>query len=207
MKATPDKELIYEDNSLYLFDFDGTIYPDDSMVEFLKFYNGKWSFYFIMIGFIWPTALYCLRIIDKQVWKERLLLLFLKGRSAEEINSKARLFAAKEKHKIFKEARDYIKHINNQKNVLYIISASLDIWLYPLLEDYNVAIICTKSKFKDGTFVGIQSKNCNAEEKVNALNNVEDLSKFHKIISFGNSSGDYSMYEISNDYFHKFFNK
>lgn len=200
-----EKELIYEENALYIFDFDGTLYPKDSMIEFLKFYSGSLKFYLKLTLFIWPTILYLFKIKDNDAWKEALLNIYLKGHLETQIKLKANLFAENEKNKIFPEASKYIKELLKKGNQIYIISASLDVWLNPLIADLKCQLISTTAHFEQGRFLGIDGRNCNGENKVLALKKHINLDNYSKIISFGNSTGDFGLYALSDNFYHEFF--
>ncbi|MCZ6166669.1 hypothetical protein O6B35_01880 [Campylobacter ureolyticus] len=50
-------------------------------------------------------------------------------------------------------------------------------------------------------------KNCYAKEKVRRIKETFDLSKFDKIIAYGDSRGDKEMIEFADEGYYKFFNE
>jgi len=199
-----EKQLIYEKDSLYVFDFDGTLYRGDSMIRFLQFSCGKLLFYIKLLKMIYPTLLFILKKIDKTAWKETFLQIYLKDKKYPDLQLKALAFAEKEIKRISVDAINFINEIKVHNKVI-IISASLDLWLIPLTNQLEIDVICTKSKIENECFTGIKGHNINGIAKKNVIKYYIHNQSFNKIISFGNSSGDTGMYSISDHFYHKFF--
>jgi len=108
---------------------------------------------------------------------------------------------------LFREnALDFINNINRENTESYIVSASLDIWVKPFAEKFDMTLLATKAEFKDDIFTGkFIGKNCNKDEKVCRIEAELGDKKFDKIIAFGDTSGDKPMFKFANESHYRFF--
>ncbi|QTV04586.1 HAD-IB family phosphatase [Faecalibacter bovis] len=193
--------------NLYLFDFDGTLTKKDSLFDFLKFCSPS-EYRKIFILFI-PLFIFSkLKILDPGKVKEKFISSILKGKSYFEINLLAQnYFKAKYPDLIYTKADDYIKSVSNYHDK-FIVSASVDFWLQPFADYYQMGLICTKAEFDDqGFFTGkFASPNCNKKEKKNRIEKEIDLTLYDEVFAFGDTSGDKAMFEIASKSFFKHFN-
>ena len=184
--------------NLYLFDFDGTLTCKDTLFDFLKFSFPK--VYFInYLVFIPLFIVSKLKIIDAGFVKEMFISKFLKGKSYVEINQLAQnYFEQNHQELIYSKADEYIKSLSNY-NDKFIVSASIDFWIQPFADYYEMGLICTKAKYDEqGFFTGkFASPNCNYQEKKNRIEKEIDLSLYDQIIAFGDTKGDEAMFSIA----------
>jgi len=191
---------------LYLFDFDGTLTYKDTMFLFLKFYDpAKFSVQFIK--HIPLFILLKLKLADAEAVKKSLIASILKGQSRHQIEKKAQQFFDENYPGLFREnALDFINNIDRDHTESYIVSASLDIWVRPFAEQFNMTLLATQAEFKDDIFTGnFVGKNCNKQEKVNRIKLQLGDRKFDKIIAFGDTSGDKAMFKFANEFHYRFF--
>lgn len=184
--------------NLYLFDFDGTLTCKDTLFDFLKFSFPKVYFINYLI-FIPLFVVSKLRIIDAGFVKEMFISKFLKGKSYVEINQLAQnYFEQNHQELIYSKADEYIKSLSNY-NDKFIVSASVDFWIQPFADYYEMGLICTKAKYDEqGFFTGkFASPNCNYQEKKNRIEKEIDLSLYDQIIAFGDTKGDEAMFSIA----------
>lgn len=191
---------------LYLFDFDGTLTYKDTMFLFLKFYDPtKFS-----VQFLKHVPLFILlkmKLADAEAVKKSLISSILKGQSRYQIEKKAQLFFEENYPSIFREnALDFINNIDKTHTESYIVSASLDIWVKPFAEKFNMKLLSTQAEFKNDIFTGkFVGKNCNKEEKINRVKLEIGDKKFDKIIAFGDTFGDKAMFKFANESHYRFF--
>jgi phosphatidylglycerophosphatase C len=195
------------DRKLYLFDFDGTLTKKDSLFDFLKFsFPSTYLKHFI---FFIPLFLIArLKFIDPGKVKELFISSFLKGKSFIEINQLAdNYFVKNHQTLIYKEADSFVKSISNY-NDKFLVSASLDIWLKPFADYYQMGLICTKAKYdENGFFTGkFATPNCNYDQKKLRIEKEIDLSLYDEVLAYGDTNGDKAMYSISTKSFNQFFN-
>ncbi|MPS73112.1 MAG: haloacid dehalogenase-like hydrolase [Chryseobacterium sp.] len=191
---------------LYLFDFDGTLTYKDTMFLFLKFYDpAKFSVQFLK--HIPLFVLLKLKLADTEAVKKNFISSILKGRSRHQIEKKAQQFFEENYPSLFREnALDFINNIDRQNTESYIITASLDLWVKPFADKFNMKLLSTQAEFKDDIFTGnFVGKNCNKEEKVNRIKLEIGDQKFDKIIAFGDTSGDKAMFKFANESHYRFF--
>lgn len=191
---------------LYLFDFDGTLTYKDTMFLFLKFYNpAKYSIQFLK--HVPLFILLKLKLANAEAVKKSFISSILKGESRYNIDKKAKLFFDENYPSLIREnALDFINNIDREHTESYIVSASLDIWVQPFAEKFNMTLIATKAEFKDDVFTGkFIGKNCNKDEKVCRIETELGDKKFDKIIAFGDTSGDKPMFKFANESHYRFF--
>lgn len=191
---------------LYLFDFDGTLTYKDTMFLFLKFYNpAKYSFQFLK--HVPLFVLLKLKLANAEAVKKSFISSILEGESKYQIEKKAKLFFEENYPSLFREnALDFINNINRENTESYIVSASLDIWVKPFAEKFDMKLLSTEAEFQNDIFTGkFVGKNCNKEEKVNRIKTELGDKKYDKIIAFGDTSGDKPMFKFANESHYRFF--
>ena len=191
---------------LYLFDFDGTLTHYDTMFLFLKFYNSK-KFY---IQFALHTPLFILLklgLSDAEKVKKSFISSILKGEKRSRLETKANEFFSKFQDKIIrKNAQEFIANIDRGNTEIYIVSASLDVWVQPFADFWKFNLLATQGEFENEVFTGnFVGKNCNGAEKLCRIENNIDRNKFDKIIAFGDSAGDREMLEWAHESHFEFF--
>ncbi|WP_196891534.1 HAD family hydrolase [Aureivirga marina] len=190
--------------TLAIFDFDGTLTTKDTMFEFIKFTHGSTKMY---VGFLlrsFYVKLYFLKIISNEKLKEIMMAYFFEGKTKEWLDTQSELFF-KEKglEMMRKEAVDKLIWHQKENHEIYIVSASISIWVKPFAEYYGVKLIATEFEFENSVFKGkLKTRNCYGEEKVHRLSEEVDLNSFKDIYAYGDSSGDKGILRIAN---HKFF--
>jgi len=186
---------------LYLFDFDGTLYKKDSMIEYIKFlHKNILKYYFINFLFIPFFILKKINMISIQKYKKIFLKIHFFYYSKVYLNNTSRLFAKHCLKDLYSNVSSFVKNKHGDK---CIVTASLDVWMNEISNELSIELICTKSVFKNEKFYDI-SLNCNNNEKVNRIIEKFNLSKYENIFIYGNSSGDKEMYNLGKSY-HNFF--
>ena len=192
---------------LYIFDFDGTLTKKDTLFDFLKFSFPK-VYFFNYLLFIPLFVVSKLKIIDAGFVKEMFISKFLKGKSYVEINQLAQNYFEKNHQElIYSKADEYIKSLSNY-NDKFIVSASVDFWIQPFADYYEMGLICTKAKYDEQGFYSgyFASPNCNYQEKRIRIEKEINLSLYDEIIAFGDTKGDAAMFEIASERYYQFFN-
>ena len=191
---------------LYFFDFDGTLTYKDTMFMFLKFYNSS-KFTSQFIKHIPLFILLKLKLSDAEKVKKSFIASILKGERQEKIEQKAQEFFEENYPKIFrKNALDFIENIDSEKTESFIVSASLDIWVKPFANKFNMTLLATQAEFKNGIYTGnFIGKNCNGQEKVNRIVKAIEGKKYDKTIAFGDTEGDNPMLSWANQSHFEFF--
>ena len=192
---------------LFLYDFDGTITNKDTLFDFLKFYASNVYYYGGMFIFSPLFVLAKFGFVKKAIVKQRFISFFLKVKSKVELS---KLSASYLQHVLDKEIlrRSALSSINEnkQRGVVYIVSASLDIWLKAISEHIGVGLICTNANFENDVFDGkFSTPNCNNDEKPKRVAKELQLNTYGQISYFGDSKGDFAMKAIVTNFHYRIF--
>ncbi|QXP67486.1 HAD-IB family hydrolase [Polaribacter sp. AHE13PA] len=195
--------------TLYLFDFDGTITTKDSFVHFVKnSFSNKDIFLKLFRNFfkIFFLSLTCKK---KSEVKELLLSIFLKNKTKEEIEKIGVEYSRKNLDSIIRpNFLEFLSTINKGKSDIFIVSASLDVWLSDFSNRMGFNLLCTQLEYENNVFTGFfKGENCKGIEKVNRISKVVTLTNYDEVFSFGDSKGDKEMFELSTKYYYKPFRK
>lgn len=185
--------------TLALFDFDGTLYNKDSLLEFTKFYKGKLAFYSgILLLFPYLVGLKLGFLKNDQV-KIKFISHFFKGIGIEKFTEMAKYFALQQIDKnlnplVFKEFQNHLK----REDTIFIVSASVPEWIEPWSKQFDVQVIGTILEVKNNKITGdFLSKNCYGIEKVRRINEILNLNDFSVIKVYGSGKGDLEMLQLS----------
>ena len=190
---------------LALFDFDGTITKDDSLLKFIRFVVGDVKFIIGLITLSPTLTLYKLKLIPNYKAKQKMLSWFFKGMSKDAFFKVTNEYSLVHIDKILRpKAMEKISWHKAQGHKVAIVSASIDCWLRPWCEKNGLELIATKLEIKDDIVTGkLLSKNCYGVEKVNRIKEIYNLKDFEYIYSYGDSSGDKQMLELAHEKFYK----
>jgi len=184
---------------LALFDFDGTITKDDSLLKFLRFAVGDVKF-IIGLFFLSPIlVLYKLKLIPNYKAKQRMLSWFLKGYSEDEFRKIANEYSLNYIDKIVRpKAMQKIAWHKEQGHKIVVVSASIECWLKPWCDKTELDLIATKLEFKNGYVTGrFQTKNCYGIEKAVRVREIYNLDDYDHIYAYGDSRGDTELLELA----------
>ena len=190
---------------LALFDFDGTITKDDSLLKFIRFVVGDGRFVFGLVVLSPILVAYKLKLIPNYKAKQKMLSWFFKGMSKKAFFKVANEYSLVHIDKILRpKAMEKISWHKAQGHKVVIVSASIDCWLRPWCEKNGLELIATKLEIKDDIVTGkLLSKNCYGVEKINRIKEIYNLKDFEYIYSYGDSSGDKQMLELAHEKFYK----
>lgn len=121
-----------------------------------------------------------------------MLKLVFKGLSTQKILEKGILYGTSRAPIILSELYEqFVRH--KEDHDVYIVSASVDIWLLSFAKRECVKLICTQWDFSKSCF---KTPNCNYAEKKNRIISEIDLDNYDSILVFGDSAGDKAMYSL-----------
>lgn len=194
---------------LYLFDFDGTITHADSFKDFFfKMFGFRKVAWLLMIN-LGKILSILLTSSDKGKWKETLIAIFLKGKSKEELKTLGETYTKKHIYRIIRpKAYEFLQKLQKENAEMYLVSASIDFWLQPFADDFNMKLIATQLAYENDIFTGkFSGKNCKGAEKVHRIKQQIHIDDYDEIIAFGNSKGDAEMLAIATEAHYKPFTK
>jgi len=183
------------------FDFDGTITTKDTLLEFIKFSKGVFSFY---LGFLLhaPFLLaYKLKIISNQRAKEMVLSFFFKGTPVEKFNSLCREFGTKVLPDLIRpKAVEEIRRLQAEGYAIVIVSASPQNWISNWAAAMQAELIASCLQVNDGLLTGrLDGRNCHGEEKVRRITEKYLMNEYESIRAYGDTSGDRPMLKLATE--------
>ncbi len=191
------------------FDFDGTITTKDTLLEFIKFSKGHFRFY---LGFILHIPFligFKIKLISNQTAKEKILKFFFSKMPVEEFKKYCTAFSKNVLPKLIRaEAEEEISRLQRRNVMVVIVSASPENWIKDWASEIKAELIASRLEIKDRKLTGkILGKNCHGNEKVNRINETYDLTKYHVVAAYGDSSGDKPMLQLAANASYKPFTK
>lgn len=182
-----------------VFDFDGTLTTEDTLLEFIKFTHGETAFF---MGFsIFAPILILMKFHLYPNWKAKQYIFswFYEDMEYATFVDFGEKFA------------EHIETIRNETTInqlqdfksegadVYVVSASIDDWVRPFCNRLGVKdVLGTKVEVKDGKLTGrFLTKNCYGQEKVNRLLEIEPNRNEYYLYAFGDSRGDKEMLEFA----------
>ncbi len=188
-----------------VFDFDGTLTHADTFVPFVRFALGDKRFVMALLkNCIWLIG-YMLHLYPSGKAKQRLFATCFAGLRQADFNYACQLFARAHSDLLRPEAYQAIEHYLQEKATIYVVSASMEEWIKPLLSDFpTIAYITTRIEIKDGKLTGsFASPNCNGREKVQRFLAAEPARKTYQLYVYGNSRGDKEILSLADKAFYR----
>jgi len=194
---------------LALFDFDGTITTDDSLIKFIRFVVGDTKFTLGMAVLSPMLTAYKLKFIPNYKAKQYMLSYFFKGMSEKKFMQVANEYSLKHIDIILRpQAMKKIAWHKEQGHKIVIVSASIECWLKPWCDENNLDLIATKLEIRNGTVTGkFLGKNCYGIEKSHRVQEQYNLNDYDYIYAYGDSRGDKELLGLADESFYKPFKK
>lgn len=191
--------------SLALFDFDGTITTDDSLIKFIRHTVGDMKTLWGMIMLSPMLITYKLKFIPNYRAKEKMLSYFFKGMNEQQFKEVAEEYSLKNIHMILRpKAMEKITWHKEQRHTVVIVSASIECWLKPWCDQNELELIATKLEMKDNIITGkLLSKNCYGIEKIHRVKEKYTLNDYEYVYAYGDSQGDKELLKLADESFYK----
>jgi HAD superfamily hydrolase (TIGR01490 family) len=153
-----------------VFDFDGTLIKEDSMVLFFRrYYKFSRSNIGVFLVLVRETIKFFIKINSQKQYKEKFLNIVissLKNKGLEEITPDFSKFLLK---KISKDALQEINRLKEKGCETILLSASLAFYLREIKEALGFSkLICTQASLKDNKII-ITGENCYGQNKTERL--------------------------------------
>lgn len=188
--------------TLHLCDFDGTLTRGDSLIRFLWFAVPKNR----LIAGAMVLPFQFLRLFFAGKWsneagKKAVLAFFFKGHSRKGMEQSGAAFCALVlPAQLRNDLLAKLRGAREEGDKVVVVSASVDIWLRPFCEAEGFDYLCTELAFEGGIFSGqLATPNCNGAEKARRIREAYDLTKFARIVAYGNSAGDEAMFALAGE--------
>ena len=187
--------------TLALFDFDGTITTDDSLIKFIRYAVGERKTFFGMMSLSPMLLAYKLKLIPNYEAKEKMLGYFFGGMDELKFQEIAREYSLKKIDQIVRPAAlEKIEWHKQEGHKVTIVSASMECWLKPWCERNGIELISTRLERSGGIITGkFDGRNCHGPEKAKRVKKRFILEDFEYIYAYGDSSGDKELLELAHD--------
>ena len=193
--------------NLVLFDFDGTITRDDSLLEFVTYVVGFKKFFRGILVLSPILVAYKLGLASNNFTRRKLLGYFFAGMSADKFDKICKKYSTTHIEDILKQsAMDKIASYKAAGDKIVIVTASLEDWLRPWCDAQGLELLGTKIRRKGGIITGeIEGQNCYGAQKVARVRAAYDVQAFDRVIAYGDSRGDREMLEFADEAHYKAF--
>lgn len=191
---------------VYAFDFDGTLTTKDTLLEFIKFARGKQRFYATLLLFSPLLVLMRLRLYPNWLAKQQMFSHLFRGMAAAEFDSLCAAFADSHREFMRPAGIEMIRKVLGEGGKVIVVSASIDNWVRPFFAEFDgrIQVSCTRIDVRDGRITGkFLTKNCYGAEKVKRILRAFPYRKSYELIAFGDSRGDYKMFEYADERHYK----
>lgn len=184
-------------------DFDGTLTTKDSMFEIIVYKQGLFGLAWAMICLLPWLILMVMKRYPKQRTKERLLYRCFKNMNEKEFLEFCCAFALEKGGIIRKDLYNHLLREKKKGAEVIVITASPEIWVRAFLPE-EITVLGTRLNYENGLLQPhFSGKNCRGKEKVNRLfeylPDIEKNRSDYYIIAFGDSSGDASLIDFSDE--------
>lgn len=188
-----------------LFDFDGTITTNDSLIKFIRFVVGDLKTFGGMILLSPMLITYKLKLIPNYKAKQWMLAYFFKGMLADEFLKVAEEYSLKHIDTTLRpKAMEKIAWHKERGHKVVVVSASIECWLKPWCDRNGLDLIATQIEIQDSLVTGkFLTKNCYGIEKANRTQESYNLSNYDYIYAYGDSRGDKELLELADKAFYK----
>ena len=191
---------------LALFDFDGTISKQDSLLNFLRF---SLTINELILGaiFLSPYLLsYYLGLKSNHEVKALVFSYFFRHWTEKRFQKLCSDYAKNALPKIIRpNALTKIQWHLAQEHRVLVVSASIENYLIPWCDSLGIELIATQLDFSnDHSFTGnFLSPNCYGPEKVKRIQSLLDCSAYEYIYAYGDSEGDAEMLKLAHESHYK----
>jgi phosphatidylglycerophosphatase C len=191
--------------NLAIFDFDGTITTDDSLIRFIRFVVGDLKTLWGMVFLSPMLVVYKLKLIPNYKAKQMMLSYFFKGMDKQQFQKIAEEYSLKHIDTMLRpKAMEKIIWHKEQGHTVIVVSASIEYWIRPWCDQNGLDLIATKIKVKNGLITGkFLTKNCYGIEKVNRVKEAYNLDDYDRIYAYGDSRGDKELLGLADKSFYK----
>lgn len=191
--------------TLVLFDFDGTLTKRDTLSDFIVFDSRPIQLFTRGSAVLPYYLLYKLGVISAKRAKEKIFVAFFGDVKRAELDRKALRYVQVRLPEILrKNAVSRLSWHKARGHEVAIVSASPCLWLKPWAESVGVTLISTRLQVIDDAYTGfIDGENCNGYQKVVNIKQRYDLESFMEIFAYGDSKGDIPMLGLAHYSFYK----
>lgn len=174
------------------FDFDGTICKKDSFLAFILYTKGPFQLGLCLLKHLPFILLYYLKLYPNDRLKEDFFSYFFKGVKAEDLEKSGLEFCENRlPQMIYPDAMRLIQWHQAQNHLIYLVTASSEIWLGAWCKQHNIQCAGTVFETRDGVYTGkIKGKNCHGKYKAKMVRDILHLHPNARSFGYGNGQAD-----------------
>ncbi len=195
-----------------IFDFDGTLTTDDTLLEFIKFSKGWLK---MLSGFLLYSPLLILmklHLYPNYKAKQKIFAYFFAGMSKSDFDSRCSRFAMAKQNLLRPEGVKTMHEAVSAGEKVMVVSASIDNWVRPFFVHRGleqVEVLGTEIEAVDGKLTGrFLTNNCYGPEKVARIKKMLTEPRTHYYIrAYGDSRGDKEMLDYADERYFKPFRR
>jgi len=194
--------------TIAVFDFDGTLTRHDTLLMFLLFQFG----FFACVKALWKNrdamTKYLLRKIPNGEAKEAIFSSFFRGMHITDFDDACRRFSlSRIPAMISPRAMEKAKWHLQKGHTLVILSASIRNWIQPWAEGYGIKhVIATEVEIENGRLTGrFSGENCYGREKLTRFLQHFPQRGDYQLYAYGDSKGDEEMLHFADYAYYKSF--
>lgn len=195
-----------EKETIYCFDFDGTLTTKDTLIEFIRFAKGDFR---TLMGFLQHLPILILmKLHCYPNWeaKQKIFSHFFKDMPIYQFQKICNEFAKESLHLMRPAGVEMLRDLMVSNQRVIIVSASVEDWVQPFFKHLGlegVTVLGTRVDGRSGILTGaFSSNNCYGREKVFRIEKFLHIPRSsYELVAFGDSRGDKEMLEFS-DYPH-----
>ncbi len=178
-----------------VFDFDGTLTADDTFLSFARHCLGISTLIGGILSALPAIIGWKLRLIDNYAAKQRLYCALYKGKKRANVMT----IAENWQPELRPETKRILDECKKRGDTIYIVSASLDLWLEEVASSLGVKLCCTATETDaSGRLTGrFLSPNCHGKEKSRRLLEEEPDRDNYYLTVYGDSTGDRALFALA----------
>ena len=197
---------------IYAFDFDGTLTTHDTLLAFIRFAKGDFSFLGGFLRYSLLLVMMKLGLYPNWKVKQKVFSYFFKGMTIEAFDGLCQDFAASHRHLLRPAGIKAVEQAQAEGSEVVIVSASIDNWVQPFFSEKSrkaqhfseVKVLGTKIEVKNGLLSGrFLTPNCYGQEKVNRILALFPARQDYTLVAYGDSRGDQELLAFADESHYK----
>lgn len=189
------------DTRLALFDLDGTLTRADTLFAFVRAVRGEAAFALGLVALSPWLVAHKLGLLAAEPTKVRFLRWFLGGMRRDALAARGSAFADRLEALLRPEAKARLEWHRAQGHAVWVVTASLDVWVRPWAERRGLGLVCTEAAFDGDVFRGaLATPNCNGSEKERRIRERLDPDAYAWVYGYGDSAGDAEMLSLADEF-------